>query len=229
MARSREVMENSSEGAFVYAKDGHEMNNIQALRAETWRAMEDSVYNGKCKSIGVSNFTVQHLEALRKTARIWPPAVNQIEFHPYNPQTELVEYCRKHGIIIQAYASLGGQDCGKKRWNILGGKLVEREEVCQISQKYGKTAAQVLLKWATEQGHIVIPKSTKIDHLRDNLEAISDESWRLDNEDLALIASLDQSDDRFTSADIKSGENEKYNEATRLCWVRDPLKMLDFE
>ena len=229
MARSRDLIKNSSEGAFVYAKDGHEINNIQSLRAETWRAMEDSVYSGKCKSIGVSNFTVQHLEALRKTARIWPPAVNQIEFHPYNPQTELVEYCQKHGIVVQAYASLGGQDCGKKRWNILGGKLVDREEICQVSRKYGKTAAQVLLKWAREQGHIVIPKSTNIDHLRDNLEAISDDSWHLDNEDMALIASIDETVDIMTSSDMTKDENEKKNEKTRLCWVRDPLKMLDFE
>jgi diketogulonate reductase-like aldo/keto reductase len=100
MSRSRDVMENSPDGAFAYAKDGHESHNIQSLRGETWRAMEDSVDNGKCKAIGVSNFTIQHLEALRKTARYWPPAVNQIELHPYDPQIELVEYCQKHGICL---------------------------------------------------------------------------------------------------------------------------------
>ncbi len=229
MARSNVVMESSSDGAYAYAKNGHEMKNIQLLRAETWRAMEDALYEGKCKSIGVSNFGIKHLEALRTTARIWPPVVNQIELHPYNPQTRLVEYCRKHGIVVQAYASLGGQDCGKKRWNILGGKLVERNEVLQVAEKYGKTAAQLLLKWAAQQGFVVIPKSTSIEHLRENLTAINDTSWNLDNEDMALISSLDQSSVTATEENDVTNPGDKVNELTRLCWVRDPFKMLDFE
>lgn len=218
MCRSKDVMENSSNGAFAYAKEGHEVQNMQSLRAETWRAMEDSVYNGKCRAIGVSNFTIKHLEALRKTARIWPPALNQIELHPYNPQTELVEYCQKHGIVVEAYASLGGQDSGKKTWNILGGKLVERKEVCDIAEKYQKAPTQVLLKWASKRNIVVIPKSTNVAHLRENLDAVVDKSWSLDDGDMALLASI--------SSSIQ--DKEKI-EKTRLCWVRDPLKMLDFE
>ncbi len=68
MNRRKDVIE--KDGAFAYAKHGHEAHNIQALRGETWRAMEDAVFSGKCRAIGVSNFTIQHLEALRKTARI---------------------------------------------------------------------------------------------------------------------------------------------------------------
>eukprot|EP00980_Cylindrotheca_fusiformis_P030902 scaffold25611_cov122-Cylindrotheca_fusiformis.AAC.1 len=134
--------------------------DMEQLRSETWRAMEDSVDEGKCRAIGVSNFSIKHLESLRKTARIWPPAVNQIELHPYNPQTELVKYCHQHGIVVQAYASLGGQDSGKKTWKTLGGKLVEREEVKKIAEKHSKTEAQVLLRWATQQKFAVIPKSS---------------------------------------------------------------------
>jgi len=216
MSKRKDVIENSQDGAFVYAKDGQEAPNIQALRAETWRAMEDSVYNGKCKAIGVSNFTIRHLEALRKTARIWPPAVNQIELHPYNPQTELVEYCKVHGIVIEAYASLGGQDVGKKRWNELGGKLLDRIEVLDIAKKHGKNPAQILLKWAIQQGYIVIPKSTNIDHLRENLEIV-DKTWALDDDDMKRMSTLNCSKD------------DTMKEKSRLCWVRDPLKMLDFE
>lgn len=116
MNRKKETMANSSDGPFVYAKNGHQADEIQALRAETWRAMEDSLYEGKVRAIGVSNFTIKHLEALKKTARVWPPAVNQIELHPYMPQKALVEYCKSEGILVQCYASLGGQDCGKKVW-----------------------------------------------------------------------------------------------------------------
>ncbi len=201
------------------AKNGNEVQDIVSLRAETWRAMEDLVYNGKCKSIGVSNFNIQHLAALRKTARIWPPVVNQIELHPYNPQTELVEYCKNHGIVVEAYASLGGQDSGKKTWNILGGKLVERKEVIDIATKYKKTTAQVLLKWAVQKGFIVIPKSTKVCHLKENFDAIADTTWILDDNDMIVMASISSGLD----------EDDGMKEKTRLCWVRDPLKMLDFD
>lgn len=223
MNRRKDLMEESPDGPFVYAKQGHEEVNIQALRSETWRAMEESLYAGKCRAIGVSNFTIRHLEALKKTAKVWPPAVNQIELHPYNPQTELVAYCQKEGIAIQAYASLGGQDCGKKTWNILGGKLLERDEVTGIADKHGKTPAQVLLRWATQQGFSVIPKSSNVEHLRMNLEAVTAEIG-LDKEDMELLNSLDQS-----QLTIEEEGTVKANEKARLCWVRDPLKMLDFE
>lgn len=185
MARSNDVIAQSPNGAFAYAKTGHASGTeLQNLRAETWRAMEDSLYAGKVRAIGVSNFTIRHLVALKRTARIWPPAVNQIECHPYNPQHELVEYCRKEGIVVQAYASLGGQDCGKKTWNVLGGKLVERKEVVDVAERHQRhrdhgrrmrmTPAQVLLRWATQQGFGVIPKSTNVDHMRMNLEAVAE-------------------------------------------------------
>mmetsp|Transcript_11579 Transcript_11579/g.17523 ORF Transcript_11579/g.17523 Transcript_11579/m.17523 type:complete len:314 (+) Transcript_11579:324-1265(+) len=228
MARRKDVIE--KDGAFAYAKDGHEAHNMQALRSETWRAMEDAVYSGKCRAIGVSNFTVRHLEALKSTARIWPPAVNQIELHPYNPQTELVDYCKEHNIVVQAYASLGGQDCGKKRWNVLGGRLVERSETLEIAKKHGKTPAQVLLKWSSQQGFVVIPKSTNVDHLKENFEAVA-ESWSLDDEDMTLLASINKSsaENGSSSVDNDTEEDEVINDQRRLCWVRDPLKMLDFD
>ena len=231
MNRRKDVMANAKEGPFVYAKEGHDADHIQDLRSETWRAMEDALFQGKCRAIGVSNFTVKHLEALRKTARVWPPAVNQIEMHPYYPQTELVEYCKQEGIVVEAYASLGGQDSGKKTWNALGGKLVEREEVREIAEKYDKTPAQVLLKWATQQGFAVIPKSGNVEHMQKNLEAVCDDwvgSNHDDNglleEDMKVLNNLDQSK-------VQSAEDGtiQVNEGARLCWVRDPLKMLDFE
>ena len=129
--------------------------------------------------------------------------------------------------MVQAYASLGGQDSGKKTWNALGGKLLNRIEVIQIASKYGRSAAQVLLRWATQQGIVVIPKSTNIDHMKLNLAAVLDESWLnkdgntlgLDKTDIEILSDLDQS---FT-------EDGSINEKSRLCWLRDPLKMLDFD
>ena len=236
MSRRKDLMEQSPDGPFVYAKDGHAPKELQSLRAETWRAMEDSLYEGKCRAIGVSNFTIRHLEALKKTARIWPPAVNQIELHPYNPQTELVAFCRKEGIAVQAYASLGGQDCGKKTWHALGGKLTEREEVKSIAGKYSKTPVQVLLRWATQQGIGVIPKSTNVNHMQMNLEAVSSNvQWDGDGDglsenDMELLNTLDQSYIKSSGDSDDCDHNiMKVNEKARLCWVRDPLKMLDFE
>ena len=243
MNRRNDVMADATEGAFVYAKKGHDMDNIQDLRSETWRAMEEALYQGKCRAIGVSNFTVKHLKALKKTARVWPPAVNQIEMHPYFPQSELVEYCREEGIIIEAYASLGGQDSGKKTWIALGGKLLERAEVKAIAEKYNKTPAQVLLRWATQQGFAVIPKSSNVEHMKLNLDCICDwaasgddnydddddvgdklQETGISEEDMNILNNLDQSA-------VKSREDGsiQVNEGARLCWVRDPLKMLDFE
>lgn len=215
MSRKNDLIE--KEGPFVYAKTGHQEGDLKKLRAETWRAMEDAVYAGKIRAIGVSNFTVKHLMALKETARIWPPAINQIECHPYKPQRDIVEYCRAEGIVIEAYASLGGQDSGKKTWNKLGGKLLERKEVLMVAKKHNKTPGQVLLRWAAQQGHIVIPKSSQKQHMLENLKAVADHEWDndgLDEEDMDKLNGLDQSD----------SENRG-----RLCWVRDPLKHLDFE
>lgn len=175
------------------------------------------MYAGKIRAIGVSNFTVKHLVTLKKTARIWPPAVNQIECHPYKPQRDIVNYCSSEGIVIEAYASLGGQDSGKKTWNKLGGKLLERDEVMTIAKKHNKTPGQVLLRWAVQQGYIVIPKSSQKQHMLENLTAVADHEWDidgLDEEDMEKLNKLDQSD----------SENR-----ARLCWVRDPLKHLDFD
>jgi diketogulonate reductase-like aldo/keto reductase len=77
----------------------------------------------------VSNMTVHHLKKLKETATLWPPAVNQVEYHPLYPQTELREYCQQEGIVLQAYASLGGQDTGKDAWNQLLGNQNGKQDV----------------------------------------------------------------------------------------------------
>jgi len=118
MNRRNDIIE--THGPWYYAADHCQQQHMVHVRSETWRAMEDAMMAGKVRRIGVSNFSVEHLKTLKKTATIWPPAVNQIEFHPLYPQTELLEYCKQEGIVIQAYASLGGQDTGKKQWLKLG-------------------------------------------------------------------------------------------------------------
>lgn len=212
MGRSKAVMEAAPEGPFVYARKGHERENLKTLRAETWRAMEAALKGGQVRSIGVSNFTVKHLEALKQTATVWPPAVNQVECHPYAPQEDLREYCAREGIALVAYGSLGGQDAGQSSLRTLGGSLLGRPEVIRLAEKHATTPAGVLLKWALQRGIGVLPKSSSPARMRDNLAACQ-APWVLDEEDLELLGSLDQSG----------------SEASRLCWARDPLKHLDFD
>jgi len=128
-------------GIDFYFKDGHGRDEMPALRGETWRAMEDAYKQGKAKAIGVSNFTVEHLKQLKKTAEIMP-MVNQVEMHPYYNQKELREYCAAEGIVVQAYASLGGQDAGKKVLEPLGGPLMENITVITIAEGHGVSTAQ---------------------------------------------------------------------------------------
>ena len=110
--------EDEEEDVWNYAETASSAADMQALRAETWRAMEDAYLTNKVRAIGVCNFSVAHLQALEETCRI-RPMVNQIELHPLYPQTELLAYCRDKGIVVQAYASLGGQDTTARDWQAL--------------------------------------------------------------------------------------------------------------
>eukprot|EP00967_Tisochrysis_lutea_P145258 scaffold272587_cov30-Tisochrysis_lutea.AAC.3 len=159
------------------------------------------------RAIGVSNFAVPHLEALKATASIWPPAVNQVELHPLYPQHELRAYCAKEGILLQAYASLGGQDASRATWKQLGGRLLEALPVTQAAMAHGRTPAQVLLRWALQKGAVVVPKANSEARLAENLSL---DGFELTCDEVEAIDALDKGD------------------AGRLCWRTDPLRMLQF-
>ncbi|MDH6253790.1 diketogulonate reductase-like aldo/keto reductase [Chryseobacterium sp. H1D6B] len=131
-------------------------DNWQEVNAETWRAMEELKAEGKIKSIGVSNFWQEHLEALDKTAKI-TPAVNQIEFHPGYWQPEVVEYCREKGIVIEAWSPLAR------------GKVFDNELLKSIAEKHNKSISQICLRWCVEHDTITIPKSTTPERIEDNI------------------------------------------------------------
>jgi methylglyoxal/glyoxal reductase len=120
---------------------------VPKLRAESWRALETLLEEGRCRAIGVSNFTVRHLDELLQSARI-APAVNQVELHPFLQQRALVRYCREHGIAVEAYSPLTkGRRLGDPRLGAVAAEL-------------GRSPAQVLIRWSIEKGFVVIPKST---------------------------------------------------------------------
>ncbi|EFA75905.1 aldo-keto reductase [Heterostelium album PN500] len=126
-------------------------------RLETWRAFEKLYADKKCRSIGVSNYTVEHLEDLLKNSSV-VPAVNQVEFHPFLYQKELHDYCTKNNIVLEAYSSLVRADKDSFEDNV----------IVEIATKYKKTPAQVLLRWAIQKSIVVIPKSTKSERIIEN-------------------------------------------------------------
>lgn len=127
----------------------------------TWRAMEDLYDEGKIKAIGVTNYSIRHLKLLIKQCRI-KPMVNQVEFHPRLVQSGLLDFCKKEGIQVQAYASLGSSDSGQQE------DFFDLPPVRAAAEAHGKTPAQVLLRWALEKGTLVIPKSTKPHRMKEN-------------------------------------------------------------
>jgi len=153
-------------------------------RVTMWRVLERLYSEGKAKSIGVSNFAIRHLEQLLPHVQV-VPAVNQVEFHPflYATQQPLWEYCRKQGIVLEAYQSLGGDN---------GGPLLRNHDtVTSIAAETRKTPAQVLLRWAVQHGVPVIPKSTKPERIKENLEIFDFELNEAQMGRLDSIASLE--------------------------------------
>lgn len=126
-------------------------------RVLTWEAMTPFLDNGLARAIGVSNFMVGHLEELR-AANDTPPGVNQIELSPFLHQKEVVGYCLRHGIQVEAYSPL------------TRGRRLKDPVIARIATKYGKTPAQVLLRWSLQQGFVAIPKSVRPERIRENAE-----------------------------------------------------------
>lgn len=156
---------------------------------DTWRAMEKLVHKGKIRSIGISNFTGALIVDLLRGAEI-PPAVLQIEHHPYLQQKRLVEWVQLKGIAITAYSSFGPQSFVElDNPHVSGvGSLFENNDINSIAKAHDKSPAQVLLRWATQRGLAVIPKSNKTDRLVKNLNV---NDFNLSKDELDTIAKLD--------------------------------------
>jgi len=128
--------------------------------AETWRAMEELVDGGQCRAIGLSDITLEKLREIVAVARI-KPAMVQVESHPYLPEWELVEFCRQHGIVVQAFAPLG---------HAMEPKIMNDPVITSIAQRIGKTPAQVALAWAVQRGTAFLTTSTNPRRIRENFE-----------------------------------------------------------
>jgi methylglyoxal/glyoxal reductase len=142
---------------------------------ETWKALEKLYRDGYVRAIGVSNFQVHHLEELRKVSEI-VPTVNQVECHPLLTQRELHGYCKENGIQLEAWSPL-------MKGNLDLPLLVE------LSEKYGKSPAQIVLRWHLQNGVVIIPKSVTPERIRQNADVFD---FTLSGEDMERISSLNQ-------------------------------------
>lgn len=151
---------------------------VHGKRKNSWRALETLMGEGKCRSIGVSNYMVGHLLELLDFCKI-VPAVNQIELHPfiYNSRIQTVDLCRQAGIIPVAYSPL------------TKGIKLRDPLLLRMATSYGKTVAQLLLRWALQQGFAVIPKSAVTSRIADNFKIFD---FEISNNDMELLNSLDE-------------------------------------
>lgn len=141
----------------------------------TWRAMEQLHADGRVRAIGVSNFHVAHLTRLLDNADV-PPAINQIELHPYLPQAELRAFHAEHGIVTEAWSPLAQ------------GALLAESAITGLAAKYAKTPAQVVLRWHLQLGTVVIPKSVTESRIKENFDVFD---FELADDDLLVLAELD--------------------------------------
>ncbi|KAL1926355.1 hypothetical protein VTP01DRAFT_5876 [Rhizomucor pusillus] len=163
-----------------------ENNHIKCIDVpiiETWREMEKLVKDGLVRTIGVSNFTIPMLEDLMSKCEI-PPAMNQIEIHPSLPQEEMVEWAKKHNMVLTAYSPLGNP--GYSWFSSTGHKkTLEHPAVLKAAEKYNKSPVQVLINWGVARGYCVIPKSVTPERIKANIEY-----FKMDPEDVEEITKI---------------------------------------
>ena len=149
-------------------------DDYNAVNLSTWKAMTELYRAGKIKAIGVSNFQPHHLEALVNSDVA--PMVNQIEFHPAQMQADTLEYCRKHNILVEAWGPLGR------------GKMLTNQTLMAFAEKYGKTVAQLCIRWCLQNGVLPLPKSVTPSRIRENATVFD---FEISDEDMETINAMD--------------------------------------
>ena len=153
---------------------------LREKRNHSWKAFIELRERGLCKSIGVSNFTIEHLAEIEAKFGILP-AVNQVEFHPYHYQKELLDYCSSKNIIIEAYSPL------------VHDKRMDEPKLGAISEELGKTPAQILIRWSIQRGMVVLPKSVNKSRIIENFSVFD-----FDIPD-SMMKKLDELDESFVT------------------------------
>jgi diketogulonate reductase-like aldo/keto reductase len=150
---------------------------VSILRKKSWLALEEIYSNGQAKSIGVSNYTIKHLEEMQEYAKV-TPAVNQVELHVFLQQPELLTYCKEHDIAVEAYSPLAHAKAG-----------ADEPVLVEIAKKYSKSYAQVMLRWLIQRDLVILPKSVTPSRIQENINIFD---FSLDEEDMAKLSKLDR-------------------------------------
>ena len=164
----------------------HWLQPKRGTYVDTWKALIQLQKDGKAKSIGVCNFTVEALEELYAETGV-RPVINQVETHPYFPQAELRAYEAEHGILHESWSPLGQ-----------GGELLNDPVLVKIAEKHNASVAQVVIAWHLALGNVVIPKSVTDSRIVENFESLN---VKLDDDDIAAIATLDKGAEGRIAAD----------------------------
>jgi diketogulonate reductase-like aldo/keto reductase len=149
---------------------------LPILRKKSWQALEELYKNGQAHHIGVSNYTIKHLQEMEKYATTMP-VVNQVELHVFLQQPELVRYCQSHGIVVEAYSPLAHS------------RSMDDSVIAGIARKHHKSYAQIMLRWCIQQGLVILPKSVTPTRIQENI-ALFD--FELDRDDLTAIAACNR-------------------------------------
>ncbi|KAF9234526.1 NADP-dependent oxidoreductase domain-containing protein [Melanogaster broomeanus] len=153
----------------------HSAHGGKALRLATYKALLDAKAAGLIRSVGVSNYSGRHIEEIRQ-AGLEMPVVNQIELHPFCQQKEIVDYCTKHGIVVQAYSPL-----------VRG--AMDDPVITKVAKKYNKDAAQILIRWSMQKGFVPLPKSSQPSRIISNGQVYN---FSIEVEDMAKLDALDK-------------------------------------
>jgi diketogulonate reductase-like aldo/keto reductase len=149
---------------------------VPEVRDESWKALNRLLKDGKCRSIGVSNYTIRHLTQLLESSDV-VPMVNQVEFSPFLYQKQLLDYCEKNKIQLEAYSPL------------TQGEKLNHPKIQQIAKKHNKTPAQVMIRWSLQHNLVTIPKSVREERINENSQVFD---YNLTTEDVRILDSLNE-------------------------------------
>ena len=149
---------------------------VEGKRRESWRALEKIYQEGRAKSIGVSNYTIKHLKEMDNYAEV-KPVINQVEFHPFLYQEDLLEYCKIKNVQLEAYSPLARAE------------RLDDPNIKEIADKYKKSPAQIMIRWSLQQDLVVIPKSAHRDRINENADVFD---FEITEEDMEKLKSLNE-------------------------------------
>ncbi|KAJ4370481.1 hypothetical protein N0V83_005001 [Neocucurbitaria cava] len=155
----------------------HSPNAGSEARRLMWQALELAKERNNVRDIGVSNYGIQHIEEIKSIGKTWPPVVNQVELHPWCQQREVVKYCKKNNIVVEAYCPLVRNEKAKDK------------TLLNISEKHNVGPNQILVRWSLQKGYVPLPKSDTPSRIVSNADVYG---FELDEEDMAKLDGLDQ-------------------------------------